>query len=186
MTSWRCAAAGLAAIFSLAGANASAAQGADPVFGAFHDACLATGAEPAAVTAATAGHGWKPSEASGTPIAGFAVTDKVSRTAKVGESELKLFDWHGAKGAISADECQVGVSKTDYAALISATATSLGFVAQQTTPEKSVFQFAGPVDAPKPIDKTGFDAAAGAGGLMLLTISKQGAGAFVELLRIRK
>ncbi len=150
MTSWRCAAAGLAAILSLAGANAAGAQGADPLFGAFHDACLATGAEPAAVTAATAGHGWKASEASGTPIAGFTVTDKVSRTAKVGEAELKLF------------------------------------VAQQTAADKSVFQFAGPLDAPKPIDKTGFDAAAGGGGLMLLTISKQGAGAFVELLRIRK
>jgi hypothetical protein len=186
VTSLKCAAAGSAAILALAAASAAAAQAADPIFAAFHEACMATGAQPAAVTSATAGHDWKNGDAAGTPISGFAVDNKVSKARRVGDAELKLFAWHGTKGAIQADECQIAVSKADFAALRGAVASSLGFPAQQDSPEKAVFQFTGTMDAPKAVDSSGFDQAAGSGGLDLLTVSKQGSGAFVELLRIRK
>jgi hypothetical protein len=182
----KCAAAGLITAFGLAAASAASAQGAEPIFAAFHQACIATGAEPAAVTGATASHDWKSGDATGTPISGFAVDNKVSKATRVGDAELKLFAWHGTKGAIQADECQIAVSKADYAAVRSAAAASLGFAAQQDSPEKAVFQFSGSTDSPKPVDNSQFDQAAGSGGLDLLTVSKQGSGAFLELLRIRK
>lgn len=186
MTPLKCAAVGLAAVLGLGAATAAAAQAADPVFAAFHQACVATGAEPAAITTATTGHDWKSSDVTGTPISGFAVDSKVSETTRVGDTELKLFAWHGTKGAIQADECQIAVSKADFAALRSAAASSLGFAAQQDSAEKAVFQFSGPTDAPKPVDSSQFDQAASSGGLGLLTVSKQGSGAFLELLRIRR
>jgi hypothetical protein len=176
----------LAAALGLAAAGAAAAQGADPVFAAFHDACIATGAEPAAVTTATASRDWKPSDTAGTPISGFAVDNKVSKSRRVGDADLKLFAWHGTKGAIQADECQIAVSKANIDTVKSALAASLGFAPQQVTADKAVFQFSGSTDAPKPVDNSGFDQAAGSGGLSLLTVSKQGSGAFLELLRIRK
>ncbi|HEX4741051.1 MAG TPA: hypothetical protein VH353_06965 [Caulobacteraceae bacterium] len=184
MTPLKCAAAGLAAVLGLAAATAAAAQAADPVFAAFHETCIATGAEPAAVTTATAS--WKNSDVAGTPISGFAVDAKASKTTRVGDAELKLFAWHGTKGQVQADECQIAVSKTDFTALRSAAAASLGFAAQQDSAEKAVFQFSGGASAPKPVDSSQFDQAASSGGLGLLTISKQGSGAFMELLRIRK
>jgi hypothetical protein len=180
-----CAAAGLALLFGLAAGAAADAQGADPVFAAFREACLVSGAEPAAVAKATE-HGWSDGDMTGTPIPGFVVDNKVMKSTRIGAAELKLFDWHGVKGAIGADECQVSVNKAGFEAVRSAAATSLGFAAQQTAPDKSVFQFQGTAEAPKPIEKTDFDAAAGSGGVMLLTISKQGNGVFLELLRIRK
>lgn len=186
VTPSNCAAAGMAAVLGLAAASGAAAQAADPVFAAFHDACIATGAEPAAVTTFTTSHDWKNSDVAGTPISGFAVDNKVSKSIRAGDADLKLFAWHGTKGAIQADECQISVSKADLAAVRSAAAASLGFAAQQDSAEKAVFQFSGPTNAPKPVDSSGFDQAAGSGGLNLLTISKQGSGAFLELLRIRK
>ncbi len=183
MRTGTCAAAGLALLLGPVGI--AHAQGADPVFAAFHQACIATGAEPAAVAKATE-RGWNDGDMTGTPIAGFTVDNKVIKSTRIGGAELKLFDWHGVKGAIGADECQVSVNKASFEALRSAAATDLGFAAQQSAADKAVFQFSGPADAPKPIDKAGFDAAAGNGGLMLLTVSKQGAGVFIELLRIRK
>jgi hypothetical protein len=186
VTSWSKAAAGVAAILALAGAGAASAQAADPVFAAFRQACVDTGAEPAAVTKVVEGHGWRNGDVAGTPISGFAVDAKASKTTKIGDAELKLFAWHGAKGAIQADECQISASKTDFEGLKNAIAASVGFAAQQSAAEKAVFQFAGPADAPKAVEQAQFDQAAGSGGLYLLTVSKQGNGAFVELLRIRK
>lgn len=186
VTPLKCAAAGLAAVLGLAAADAAAAQASDTVFAAFHEACVATGASPAAVTTFTTSHDWKNSDVSGTPISGFAVDNKVSKSTRVGDADLKLFAWHGTKGPIQADECQIAISKGDFAALRSAAATSLGFAAQQDGAEKSVFQFSGPTNAPKAIDSSQFDQAASSGGLNLMTVSKQGSGAFLELLRIQK
>jgi hypothetical protein len=185
VTSSTYAAAGLAAILALVAAGAACAQGADPMFAAFHQACVDTGAEPAAVLKATE-HGWSEGDMAGTPIAGFVVDNKVTKSTRIAGAELKLFDWHGVKGPISANECQVSINKVNFEALRSATATALGFAAQQSAADKAVFQFSGAASAPKPIDKAEFDAAASNGGLMLLTVSKQGNGAFLELLRISK
>ena len=182
----KCAAAGLAAVMGLAAASAATAQAADPVFTAFHNACIATGAEPTAVTTYTTGHDWKGSGMAGTPISGFAVDNKVSKATRAGDAELNLFAWHGTKGPIQANECQISVNKADFAAVRAAAATSLGFAAQQDSAEKAVFQFSGPTSAPKAIDSSQFDQAASSGGLGLLTVSKQGSGVFLELLRIQK
>jgi hypothetical protein len=184
VTPLKYAAGGLAAVLGLAAASAAAGQASNPIFAAFQRTCIATGAEPAGVTTAT--NDWKGSDVSGTPISGFAVDNKVSKNTRVGDADLKLFAWHGTKGAIQADECQIAVSKADFTAVRGAAATALGFAPQQDSAEKVVFQFTGPATEPKAVDNSQFDQAAGSGGLHLLTISKQGSGAFLELLRIRK
>lgn len=184
MTPLKCAAAGLATVLGLAAASVAAAQTGDPIYAAFTQACLATSAEPAAVTSATSD--WKNSDVAGTPISGFAVDAKVSKATRLGGADLKLFAWHGTKGAIQADECQIAVSKAEFASVRTAAAGALGFAPQQDGAEKAVFQFSGAANAPKPVDNSQFDQAASSGGLGLLTISKQGSGVFLELLRIRK
>jgi hypothetical protein len=138
------------------------------------------------VTAATETHHWRPGDSTGTPIAGFTVTDKITKTLKISDSELKLFAWRGTKGAIKADECQVAVSKSDFKSLQAAATAAVGFAPQQAGPDKVVFQFTGPAGALKPITNSQFDEAAAGDGVMLLTISRQGGGGFLDLLRIRR
>jgi hypothetical protein len=181
------AAAALAAVIVSGAAEAAWAQSSDPVFAAFHEACVATGAEPTGVIKATEAHGWRNGDVAGKPIDGFKVDAKASKSKKVGDAELKLFAWQGSKGGIQADECQVQASKAGFEAVRAAVATTLGFSAQEaSSPDKVVFSYAGPLDAPKPIDKSQYDAAAGTGGAFLLSITKQGSGVFLELTRYRK
>jgi len=176
------------AVLALAGlATGARAQAADPVFAAFHNVCMAADTDPAAVTTAAGAQGWTVGGVPGQPIPGFVVTDKVTETKKIGEATLTLFSWKGAKGPITASECQMQVSKASLAALQSEAAAALGFAASDNTPAKVVYQYSGPASAPHPIaDKSQFDTAAGGGGLYILTLSAAGKGAFLELLKIHK
>jgi hypothetical protein len=168
-------------------AKGAHAQAADPIFAAFHDVCMAADTDPAAVTTAAGAQGWSAGGVPGQPIPSFAVTDKITETRKIGETNLTLFSWRGAKGPVTASECQMQVSKASLAALQKDAAATLGFAASDNTPAKVVFQYSGPGGAPHPItDKSQFDAAAGGGGLYILTLSAAGKGAFLELLKIHK
>ncbi len=180
--------AGLAGALLAAMAAPAPAQGvAQPVFAAFRDVCLATGAEPAAVTLATDKAGWRNGETTAQPLPNFKVDAKVTKSTHVGEAELKLFAWHGANAkGISAEECEVEVSKAKFVDLQAAVAASLGFSAQQSSPTKAVFQFSGPLEAPQPLTNDKFDEAAANGGVKILTLSEQGPGAYIGLLRIQK
>jgi hypothetical protein len=170
----------------LGSAGAADAQGEDAIFAAFHQACMETGAEPAAVTAAAQAHGWQTGEAAGQTLPGFDVTNKVSEARKIGDADLNLFSWTGKKGPITASECQMQASAADFAAIKSAAAASLGFAPAESAPDKVVFHYTGGATPHAITDNSQFDAAAGGGGLYLLTLSSQGRGAFLELLTIRK
>jgi hypothetical protein len=176
------------AALALAGlATGARAQVVNPVFAAFHDVCMAADTDPTAVTTAAAGQGWSVGGVPGQPIPSFAVTDKITETTKIGEANLTLFSWKGAKGPITASECQMQVSKANLAALLTDAAATLGFAANENTPAKVVYQYSGPASAPHPLaDKSQFDAAASGGGLYILTLSGAGKGAFLELLKIHK
>ncbi len=177
----------LAALAFIGPAAGARAQAADPTFAAFHEVCMAADTDPAAVTTAAGAQGWRAGGVAGQPITGFAVTDKITETRKIGEANLTLFSWKGAKGPITASECQMQVSRADLAAIQAAAAAALGFAADDATPAKVVFHYSGPASAPHPIaDKSQFDAAAGGGGLYILTLSGAGKGAFLELLKIHK
>jgi len=177
----------LAALALVGLAAAARAQAPDPIFAAFHDLCMAADTDPAAVTTAAQGQGWSVGGVAGQPIAGFTVTDKITETRKIGEANLTLFSWKGAKGPISASECQMQVSRANLAAGQAAAAAALGFAAADVTPTRVVFHYSGPASAPHPLsDKSQFDAAAGGGGLYILTLSGAGKGAFLELIKIHK
>jgi hypothetical protein len=179
------------AVFSLVGSLSLAvvakAQAVDPVFAAFNDTCVAADADPNAVSGAANTHGWTPTNASGQTLPGFTLGDKVSKSKKIGDDEITLFSWKGAKGSIFANECQIHATRADFAGLQSAVAKMLGFAAAQTAPTKVVFHYTGPANAPKALaDNSQFDAAAGAGGLYILTLSSDGKGANADLLKIHK
>jgi hypothetical protein len=176
------------AVLALTGLAAGArAQATDPIFAAFHDVCMVADTDPTAVTTAAGGQGWSVGGVAGQPIPSFAVTDKVTETKKIGDANLTLFSWKGAKGPITASECQMQVSKANLVTLQRDAAAVLGFAASDTTPAKVVYQYSGPASAPHSIaDKSQFDAAAGGGGLYILTLSTAGKGAFLELLKIHK
>ncbi len=177
----------LAALTLTGLASGVRAQASDPVFAAFHDVCMAADTDPTTVATAAGGQGWSPGGVPGQPIPSFVVSDKVTETKKIGEASLTLFSWKGAKGPVTASECQMQVSKASLAALQKDAAAALGFPASDNSPAKTVYQYSGPASAPHPIaDKSQFDAAAGGGGLYILTLSAAGKGAFLELLKIHK
>jgi len=176
------------ATLALAGlASGANAQVTDPIFAAFHDVCMAADTDPTAVTTAATGQGWSAGGVPGQPIPSFVVSDKITETKKIGDANLTLFSWKGAKGPITASECQMQVSKANLMVLQKDAAATLGFAASDSTSAKLVFQYSGPPSAPHPLaDKSQFDAAAGGGGLYILTLSTAGKGAFLELLKIHK
>ena len=177
----------LAALAVLGLAGTARAQTANPVFTAFHDACMVPDLAPGAVNSAASAHDWKSTNADGHAIDGFVVSNKVSKARTVGDANLTLYDWTGAKGAVTASECQVQVSAASLAALQGAASAALGFAPAETSPQKVTFRYAGPGASPAAItDKSQFDVAAGAGGLYILTLSASGKGAFISLLKIHK
>lgn len=177
----------IAAVALIALAPGAYAQATDPILGAFHDVCMAADTDPAAVTTAAGGQGWRVGGVPGQPIPGFVVTDKITETKKITDANLTLFSWKGAKGPIMASECQMEVTKANLAALQKDAAATLGFASDDVTPAKAVFHYSGPAGGPHSLsDKSQYDAAAGGGGLYILTLSGAGKGAFLELLKIHK
>jgi hypothetical protein len=168
-------------------AGSASAQTGDPVFAAFNETCMAADANPDAVSAAANTHGWTAANAAGQTLPGFTESGKVSKTKKIGETDITLFSWKGAKGPIFAEECQIHSTRGDLAALQGAAAKALGMAAAQTAPTKVVFHYKGPASAPTALtDNSQFDAAAGAGGLYILTLSSDGKGVNADLLKIHK
>lgn len=163
------------------------AQAADPAFAAFSETCMTADANPDAVSAAANTHGWTAANAAGQTLPGFTESGKVSKTKKIGDTEISLFSWKGAKGPILAEECQIHSTRGDLAALQGSVAKALGMAAAQTAPTKVVFHYKGPASAPTALtDNSQFDAAAGAGGLYILTLSSDGKGVNGDLLKIHK
>ena len=175
----------LAAVAILGLATVARAETVDPIFTAFQEVCMIPDAAPDAVTVAANTHDWTASSAAGQALPGFIVSNTVAKARKIGEANLVLYSWKGAKGPVTASECRIQASRADFRALQGAVAASLGFPGAQTTPTKVVFHYAGPGAAPKAItDNSQFDAAAGAGGLYILTLSSDGKGASADLLKL--
>ena len=177
------------ALTMLMGASALAGPaGAATISETFKEVCQTTGASPAAATAAAAAHGWKNSDASGTTINGFTVDSKVSRSLHMGDANLTLFAWHGTnKAGIQADECQLASNHADFQQVRDAVAANLAMQPQQSAADKAVFQYSMKDGAYQGIpDSSGFDAAAGAGGLHMLTVKKNAGGVFISLLKIHR
>lgn len=168
-------------------AGGADAQTADPAFAAFNETCMAADANPDAVSGVAKTHGWTAANAAGQTLPGFSESGKVSKTKKIGDTEISLFSWKGAKGPVFAEECQIHATRGDLATLQGATAKALGMAAAQTTPTKVVFHYRGPAGAPTALtDNSQFDAAAGTGGLYILTLSSDGKGVNADLLKIHK
>jgi hypothetical protein len=175
------------AVSAFATLGASASQAAEPAFDAFAQTCMAGDAAPAGVVAAADQAGWTKGGAAGAPISGFTVTASDTRTKHDGDMVFSLYTWTGAKGPITASECQLQASSANLAALTSAVGAKIGVPSAQTSAAKTTFQFAGPLSAPKALAAgQSMDEVAAGDGLYILTVSAAGKGAFVEILKIKK
>ncbi len=146
-------------------------------------------AAPASVVAAADKAGWSKGGMAGQPISGFTVSASDTRTKKGVDNAYTLYTWTGAKGPITASECQLQASQANLAAVTAAVSAKIGVASAQSTASKTTFQFSGPLTAPKAlVAGQSMDEVAGGDGLYILTISNSGSGkgAFIELLKIKK
>jgi hypothetical protein len=172
---------------ALAGAFLAAAApvAASPAFDGFRTVCGETHGDFAAVKAAVdAGH-WAPTEVQPSTMEGVTVTESLAREAVAGDAKMTLFAWHGAKGNVQVSACTIRVSPGKLADLAAETKGWMGFAPQSADPAKAAWQFTETAGARKPLDKSGYEAAAAAGGLDFLTIKTDGHEVIVDLLKIK-
>ncbi|HWF02018.1 MAG TPA: hypothetical protein VG248_19630 [Caulobacteraceae bacterium] len=183
------AAASLAAAIAAASTVPAAPRGSgdEAAATAFTQLCLATGGDPAGISTA-AGHDWKTGSEAVEALPGFTVESKVSSTREVGGASLTLSAWHGAKGGIKADDCQIAATNATPAPVLEKLTAEFGVQPEPVPNAKDamVYQFTGKPGAWQAVDSAGRDAAAGAAGLDRVTVSKRGSNVSIELLKLTK
>jgi hypothetical protein len=159
---------------------------ASPVFDAFAKACGDTHMDYPAIVKALDYKDWKPVAVKSATMEGVAVSESVSRGAKIGDTALTLFAWHGLKGAIQITACSVRVTGGKFDDLKADTQAWAGFAPQSEDPKKASFHFTQDGGVHKPLEKSDYEAAAGAAGLEFLTVSQDGPETILDLLKIKK
>jgi hypothetical protein len=164
------------------------AAGANPAVAAFAQLCGATKADFAAVAAAADAGGWKRTSESGdAPMEGVNVTEHMTRVSKAGDSLVSMTAWSGtAKGGVTVSACTVHVAKTEFGPILADAQVWTGFPAQESTPASAKFRFSDAAEGRHALAKNEFDAAAAGPGLEILTVSTEGHGAILDLLKVKK
>ena len=181
----------LAAIISataVAGVAPAWAEGSTPAFAAFAMVCAAPAADFAAVRSAADAHGWGESDVKADPnMPNVIVADQLTRSSTADKTSLVLSAWHGAtKTGVKVSDCTVHVAKSDFAPLRDEAAAWLAFTAQENTPTKAIYRFTDTGGAHHPLAASEYDAAAGAAGMEILTVSSGPNGTVLDLLMIKK
>jgi len=163
------------------------AAGEDQAFGAFRALCADTAADyPAVVAKADAG-GWKPAEIVAETMKGVSVTDKTSRTQAVGDAVLTLFAWRGVTPTnVKVSDCTVRIERAGFADLQAHAQTWLGMAPQEATPQKAIFHFTDAGTTHRAITSAEYEAAAAGVGLEIMTVTADGPGATLDLLKIKR
>jgi hypothetical protein len=98
-----------------------------------------------------------------------------------------LSAWYGTtKSGVKVSDCTVHVAKSDFAPLRDEAGAWLAFTAQETTPKKAVYRFTEADGAHHPLAAGEYDAAAGAAGMQILTVSADANGTVLDLMMIKK
>ena len=163
------------------------AAGASPAFEAFSTVCGGPAADFAAVKAAADANHWGPTDTTAdSNMAGVTVSEKLTRVTDIDKVGLTLSAWRGARGAVNISDCTVHIAKAEYPAVLDAAKAWLAFAPQDTTAKRSTFRFTEDGGAHKALTAADFDAAAGAAGLEILTVSGDQSGTVLDLMMIKK
>jgi hypothetical protein len=174
------------AILAALAAPAFAAAPDSPV-ATFTALCADTHVDFPAVSAAADASGWKAQEAPGdTTMAGVTVSDHTNRV-KGGNASMRLFAWRGttAKG-VKVSACTLHVAKAELSAVAAGAQSWVGFAPQETTASNAIFRLSDAPDGRHALAKADYDAAAAGPGMEILTVSSDGHGAILDLLKIQK
>jgi len=175
-------AAACAAIAAPAGAVTS-----DQAFDAFRHLCADTGDDYAAVVAAADAGDWKPTEILANTMKGVSVTDKISRIKVFSDGSLTIFAWRGLTASnVKVSDCAMRIDKANFGDLQTRSQAWLGIAPQQATPQKVIFRFTDDAGAHRAISPPDFDGAAAGSGLEILTLTPDGAGVTLDLIKFKK
>jgi len=179
----------LAAILSTAAFVCAAPASAEsPVFTAFATVCATPAADFAAVRAAADAHGWGDSDVGAEAnMPGVAVGQKMSRAYRAGNVGLILTAWSGMKGNLKITDCAVHVAKADFNGVRADAESWVALTPQKATDKQVIYRFTQDAGAHRAVTSNAeFDAAAGAAGLQMLTISGDANGTVLDLMMIKK
>ena len=177
----------LAGLMASAVTVAAHAEGANPVFNAFADVCAKPAADLTAVKAAADAKGWGATDvAADDAMAGVIVGESLSRATTIEHTGLVLSAWQGTKGAVKISDCTVRIAKANFVGMKDAAANWLAFPAQDATSKRAIYRFTTGGGVYKALTSAEYDAAAGAGGLEILTVSGDQNGTVLDLLMIKK
>ena len=177
----------LSATLTLASAPAWA-QANSPVFVAFATVCATPAADFAAVRGAADAHGWGETDVKADAnMPNVTVADQLTRSNTADKTGLVLSAWHGVtKSGVKVSDCTVHVAKSNFDAMREQAAAWLTFPAQETTPKRAIYRFTDTAGAHHPLAAGEYDAAAGAAGMEILTISADSNGTVLDLMMIKK
>ena len=175
-------------VYLAAGAVLAVAAGpaaASPAFDAFRQVCGDTHGDFAAVKAALAGPGWRPTEVKPSTMPGVTVVESVARTEVAGTAKVTAYAWHGTKGTVQVNACTVRVSLLPLRDLTAESQAWAGFTPQTKGEAKTVWRFTQADGAHKALQASDYDAAAAAAGLEFFTVSADGVDTLLDLLTIK-
>jgi hypothetical protein len=175
-------------VYLAAGAVLAATAGpaaASPAFDAFRQVCGDTHGDFAAVKAAVAGPGWKPTEVKAATMQGVTVVESVARAEVAGRSKVTLYAWRGTKGTVQVNACTVRVSAVPMGDLVADSQGWAGFTPQTNDKSKTVWRFTVADGAHKALQESDYNAAAAGAGLEFFTLSADGADTLLDLLTIK-
>jgi hypothetical protein len=177
----------LAALTACAVTASAQAADTNSAFAAFDTVCAGPAAEFTAVKAAADSKGWGATDTTADAnMPGVTIGEQLTRANSVDKVGLTLSAWRGTKGAVKISDCTVHIAKAEYPAVLDAAKAWLGFPAQDSTAKRSTFRFTAYGETLKALTPAEFDAAAGAGGLEILTVSGDQSGTVLDLMMIKK
>ncbi len=175
------------AALSLFAALPSAAQTRGPVFAAFATVCAVPAADFLTVRKAADAQGWGDSDVKADAnMPGVTIADQINRSSTIDKTGVVMSAWHGSKGAVKVSDCTFHVAKVDFDALRKDAGAWLTFPAQDSSPKRVTFRFTDTDGVHKALTPADFDAAAGANGLEILTITGDANGTVLDLMMIKK
>ena len=168
-------------------AAAAHAEGSSPAFAAFADVCATPAADFGAVKTAADTKGWGATDvAADGAMAGVNVGDTLARSMTVERTGLVLSAWRGTKGPVKISDCTVHVARADFGGVKEAAAAWLAFPAADQTAKRVIYRFTTADGVRKALTAAEYDAAAGAAGLEILTVSGDQNGTVLDLMMIKK
>jgi hypothetical protein len=181
----------VAAILSTAaivGAGPMWAEETSPVFAAFATVCATPAAEFTAVRSAADAHGWGATDIKADAnMPNVTIADQLTRSSTADKTGLVLSAWHGTtKKGVKVSDCTVHVAKSDFGQMRDQATAWLAFAAQESTPKKAIYRFTDASGAHHALAAGEYDAAAGASGMEILTVSGDASGTVLDLMMIKK